>query len=99
MSTTPPTFWEGLSEMLGNPNTQIELNNVAYELDPQGFGGRLAQGNNQIIRGKAAQNLAAKQLAGAEADRRELREMNRKLLERLGPVTPQGTPGLNGVKE
>jgi hypothetical protein len=101
MSTIPPTtFWGSAKAFFEDPNVIQMLGGIGSQMGGPGSAGQIL--GDAAVRGsrnKAAQDLAAKQLAGGELERRELREMNRKLLERLGPLTPSGTEGLNSAKE
>jgi hypothetical protein len=87
-------FWD----LLADPNAQQLLANIGAAADPEGAGGVIGNAASRLISSKASQSAAAKQLSTADAERQELRQLHRDLINRLGPVTPQGTPGLNAIK-
>lgn len=94
-STTKPF---SISEFFANPNMQLLLAGLGTELDPEGAGGRIGRPTANLIRSQAAQSAAAKQLAEGKAERDELRNQHRELMNRLGPITPIDRPGLNSIK-
>jgi hypothetical protein len=99
MSTVPPTTFMGSAKALfEDPNFIQMLGGIGAQMDPQGAGGILGRAAVTGSRNKAAQDLAAKMLAGRDADRAELNARQQALLDRLGPVTLPGTPGLNSYK-
>jgi hypothetical protein len=100
MATAPTSssFWDDLVKTLGDPNTQQLLANMGAAADPEGAGGIIGNAASRLISSKAAQSAAAKQLAGAESERQELRDQHRELINRLGPITAPDKVGLNGIK-
>ena len=100
MATTPtsPSFWDQLTKTLADPNVQQLMAGMGAAADPEGAGGIIGNAASRMISSKAAQSAAAKQLSTAEAERQELRDQHRELMNRLGPVTPLDKVGLNGIK-
>jgi len=97
--TTPETSLLYGADGRINPNLIQMLAGIGAEMDPKGAGGILGRAAIGFSRREQRGALAAKMLAGGEAERKELREMNQRLLDRLGPATLPGTPGLNSYKE
>lgn len=98
MAEATPSTGLSFTKVLEDPNVWQLLANMGAAADPEGAGGVIGNAASRMISSKAAQSAAAKQLASADAERAELRQQHRDLINRLGPVTPPGTPGLNSIK-
>jgi len=78
--------------LFNNPNFQNVLAQLGAGLDPHGVGGVLGAATQAFVKAKAAQSATESQ----EAERQQY---NQQLLSILaGRMTPQGQPGVTGMK-
>jgi hypothetical protein len=95
---TEPQAGFSIGNMFSDPNFLQLLAGIGAAADPEGAGGVIGKPTMNLIKSKAAQSAAAKQLESGAAERDELRQQHRELLNRLGPITGPSEAGLNSIK-
>lgn len=95
---TEPSTGFSIGKLFEDPNFIAMLAGVGAATDPSGVGGILGNATTTLVRNRAAQSAAAKQLEEGRLEREDMRQQHRELMQRLGPITAPDRPGLNSIK-